>query len=49
MRSRIIDIRDVMKLMGVVDFASAPGWEASNLLLFFPISIGTWQPGSTIL
>ena len=34
MRARALGVRDVMKLMGVVNFASAPGCEAPNLLLF---------------
>ena len=34
MRACAFGVRDVMKLMGVVILASAPGCEASNLLLF---------------
>ena len=34
MHARAFGVRDVMKLMGVVNFASAPGCEAPKLLLF---------------
>ena len=34
MRARALDVRDVMKLMGVLNFAGAPGCEVPNVLLF---------------
>ena len=36
MRAHALGVCDVMKLMGVVIFARAPGCEAPNLLLFSP-------------
>ena len=48
MRSRALRVRDVMKWMGVVNFCKRPWMTSGQLAALFPISMGTYQPGSTV-
>ena len=48
MRSRALRVRDVMNLMGVVNFCKRPWMTSGQLAAIFPISVGAYQPGSTV-
>ena len=48
MRSRALRVRDVMKLMDVVNFCKRPWMISGQLAALFPISVGAYQPGSTV-
>ena len=48
MRSRALRVRDVTKLMGLVNFGKRPWMTSGQLAALFPISVGAYQPGSTV-
>ena len=49
MHARALGVRDVMKLMGVINFCKRPWMWSAQLAALFPISIlCSWQPGSTV-
>ena len=48
MCSRVLRVRDVMKLMSVVNFCKRPWMTSGQPAALFPISVGAYQPGSTV-
>ena len=49
MHARALGIRDVMKIDGCGQFCKRPWMWSAQLAALFPISIGAWQPGSTVV